>query len=332
MFEIGFRKIHWDEPVAGDHWASGKLHFFVHQNQMTPERKGVQLIVLEDRLFKEREKDDFILQADALFVPLPPSRPFLQKALGDSYLRLIDAVANTTQNRQSLARQTSRETLNLLGAAIRAYGEERGMLLLGVNGLVTKLSILLDNQEPGTSLIRHRLAAFGVKLGGQTHSGGLAYNQDLLWRVWRELPDSTAGELAFVELQQRGWNTSSGEGCPTNPDFFRDVIDRGEVFLSQHPSTQFRKEVLFTLAVANESWWSIAQAPAGDGWVAEIPYPRKAINRQQAAAARDRAISYYQRIIELAPESPEAASAVRRLPRLKQGLDTGQRRFFCSYC
>jgi hypothetical protein len=34
----------------------------------------------------------------------------------------------------------------------------------------------------------------------------------------------------------------------------------------------------------------------------------------------------------MAPGSPEAASALRRLPRLELGLDTGQRRFFCSYC
>jgi len=41
---------------------------------------------------------------------------------------------------------------------------------------------------------------------------------------------------------------------------------------------------------------------------------------------------YYRAVVSMAPGSPEAASALRRLPRLELGLDTGQRRFFCSFC
>jgi len=37
-------------------------------------------------------------------------------------------------------------------------------------------------------------------------------------------------------------------------------------------------------------------------------------------------------VANMFPGTPEAASALRRLPRLEMGLDTGQRRFFCSYC
>ena len=52
-----------------------------------------------------------------------------------------------------------------------------------------------------------------------------------------------------------------GEGCPKDPDLFREVIVKAEVFLASHPRTDFRKQVLYALAVANESWWSIAHAP-----------------------------------------------------------------------
>jgi hypothetical protein len=86
------------------------------------------------------------------------------------------------------------------------------------------------------------------------------------------------------------------------------------------------------LAVANESWWSVAHAPADDPWVSAPPYPRKLENQRQAEAARERAIRYYREVVRLAPESPEAAAALRRIPRIEQKLDTGQRRFFCSYC
>jgi hypothetical protein len=343
MIELGFRKLRYGQPIAGEHWTSGRLHYFVHQNQSNQMpmgmRKGVELIVLDTRLFNERRKDEFIQKTDVLFRPDSPSRSFLERQLGPSYFRLIDAVSKTQPDQQHLAQQVSREAMDLLRRASKAPRGEQAMLLLAANGLVAKLSAQLsevdgngDRESAAAGSVRTQLASFGVKLGGLLHDGGLAYRQDLLWRVWREFPDTEAGELAFVELQQRGWDTNPGIGCPTNPDLFHDVIEHGEAFLAQHPNTQFRKEILFTLAVANESWWSIAHAPAKDGWVAEIPYPRKDVNKQQSTAARERAVNYYREIVNLAPDSPEAASAQRRLPRLKLNLDTGQRRFFCSYC
>jgi len=315
----------------GDHWAASNLHYFL---------KGAELTVVDDRLFEERERDDFAQETALLSEPVSPATAFFQRTLGDFYTKLIDADSKTPAARAGLAQATSREALNLLQTASRALHEERAMLLLAVNGLVTKLSTLLwvndengEREIPAAAPIRADLAKFGVKLGGMLHNNGvLAYHQDLLWRVWREFPDTEAGSLAFVELQQRGWYNGPDIGCPANPDSFHDVIENGEAFLARHPTTKYRKEVLFTLAIANESWWSIARAPADDGWVGEIPYPRKNADKQQAEAARQRAIKYYQEIVDLAPGSAEAASAALRLPRLKSGRDSGQRRFFCSYC
>jgi hypothetical protein len=48
-----------------------------------------------------------------------------------------------------------------------------------------------------------------------------------------------------------------------------------------------------------------------------------------AEAARRKAITVYEELIRLAPESPEAEHARLRLTRLKLGLDTGERAFFC---
>jgi hypothetical protein len=328
-------------PFAGDHWGSGKLHYYLFQNPIGMHEgvKGpVQLVVIGSRLFQEIQRNAFVQQADVLFFPESPARPYLHWLLGDDYLRLLDTNPRTLGEKQSLAAQNSREALSLLDIASRALLDERAMLLLAVNGLVAKLSTLLtefdatgEHESAAAAPLRAQLATFGVKLGEVAHDGGLAYHQDLLWRVWREFPDTQAGQLAFLELQQHGWYNGPEIGCPANPDHFRDVIEHGEAFLAQHPATQFRKEVLFTLAVANESWWSVAQAPKDDGWVSAVSYPRKELNKPQAAAARERAIAYYEEIVKLAPDSPEAASAERRLPRLKLRLDTGQRRFFCSY-
>ena len=128
-----------------------------------------------------------------------------------------------------------------------------------------------------------------------THYGGLEYRHELLWRVWREWPETEGGELAFLQLLGSGWNTVPGEGCPKNPDLFREVIIRAEAFLASHPRTDFRKQVLYALAQANESWWSIAHAPKDDEWVNAPPFPRRAANAQQASRARDEALRYYRR-------------------------------------
>lgn len=201
-----------------------------------------------------------------------------------------------------------------------------------LTGLLIDSSGGREREAAEAPAVRRSLARYAIKLGGMTHGGGLEYQNDLLWRVWREYQDTEAGEMAFLDLQRRGWNTDPGEGCPRNPDLFREVIEKGESFLARRPQTRFHKEILYTLAVANESWWSIARAPVNDAIVSAPPYPRRAINAAQSAAARERAIHYYREIVQFAPNSAEAASARRRLPRLELGLDTGQRRFFCSYC
>jgi hypothetical protein len=317
MMEIGFRHLRYGQPVAGEHWRAGTLHYFLHRNQTSQMpmgmRKGVELIVLENRLMEERAKDDFIHQADVLFAPPGPDIPAWK----------------TEAERNALAQQTYREAIDLLRkAAGESARDRKAKLLLDADPLVVKLTALLP-ERAGESV---RLASFGVKLGAMTHDGGLDYNHDLLWRAWREFPNTEAGERAFLKLQQEGWYNRMGIGCPKNPDLFHEVIEKGEAFLAQHPQTSLRNEVLFTLAVANESWWSIAHAPDDDAIVSAPPYPRKLVNQQHAGPAREQAIRYYREIIELAPDSPEAAAAKRRLPRLELGLDTGQRRFFCSFC
>jgi hypothetical protein len=346
LMEIGFRRLRYGQPVAGDHWKNGSLHYFLHANQTNPSpmgmRRGVQLVVMHDRLMRERARDEFILQVEGLGgVPRQedPVRSRLNREIGTPYTRSISFQWKTPAEREQGARQIDRDLTALLREADGSSREGRGLRLLAADALVSQLSVVLIESPPGgereaaeASAVRRKLTRYGVKLGHMMHSGGLEYHNDLLWRVWQEFPDTEAGEMAFVELQRRGWNTDPREGCPKNPDLFREVIEKGEAFLAQRPHTRFRKEVIYTLAVANESWWSIAHAPADDPIVSAPPYPRREVNARQSPAARERAIQYYREVVRLAPDSAEAASALRRLPRLELALDTGQRRFFCSYC
>jgi hypothetical protein len=334
MMEIGFRHLRFGDPVAGDHWKGGGLHYFLHANLSASNpmgvRRGVQLTVLKDRLFDERMQDALILRAEGIFGEAheddDPVRARLRVRIGAAYVRAMRATLTPT---------AVRDTVQDLGAILRdadaSGAPRRALCLLAADDVANKLSQWLTESAPAGD-VRRLLARYGAKLGGMTHYGGLEYRHELLERVWRESPDTEAGELAFLRLQSGGWNKGPAEGCPPNPDLFREVIVRAEAFLSAHPRTDFRKHVLYALAQANESWWSIANAPADDEFVNAPPYRRRAANAQQAGRARDEAVRYYREVVRLAPGSPEAASALRRLPRLELGLETGQRRFFCSYC
>jgi hypothetical protein len=325
MIELGFRHLRFGEPVAGDHWKGGGLHHFLHSNLSASNpmgiRRGVQLTVINDRLFEERMQDALILRVDD-----DPVRARLNARIGAPYTRAM---------RASLTPAAVRDTLQDLAAILRdadaSGAPRRALCLLAADDVANKLSQWLAEDATADD-VRRLLARYGAKLGGMTHYGGLEYRHELLEQVWRESQDTEAGELAFLRLQSGGWNNGPAEGCPPNPDLFREVIVKAEAFLSAHPRTDFRKQVLYALAQANESWWSIAHAPADDEFVNAPPYPRRAANAQQAGRARDEAIRYYREVVRLAPGSPEAASALRRLPRLELGLDAGQRRFFCSYC
>ena len=329
MMEIGFRHLRYGQPVAGDHWQGGGLHYFLHANQTNPApmgmRRGAQLIVMTDRLFAEREKDALVLRAEGFSGEArdedDPVRTRLKARIGEPYARPMAAQPRAVG--ESLT-----DLAMLLRESDRAARPRRALYLLAADAVANRLSVRVEDP----AALRRLLSGYGAKVGGQIHQGGWDYRRDVLWRVWREFPETEGGELAFVELTRHGWDTPTGEGCPANPDLFREVIRRGEEFLATHPQTDFRKEVTYLLAVANESWWSIAHAPPDDQIVAGSPYPRRAENARGGDAARQRAIDYYQEVVRLAPASPEAAAAQRRLPRLGLGLDTGQRRFFCFSC
>ena len=336
MMEIGFRHLKFGQPVAGDHWKGSGLHYFLHANQSNPDpmgmRRGVQLIVITDRLFAEREKDALILRVDGFGGEAreqdDPVRLRLKMRIGDAYTRPMEAQPRTAAEIRGFVREALQDLTTLLRESDRAGRPRRALYLLAAHQVTNKLSQMM--QDPAA--LRRLISGYGAKIGGMTHEGGLDYRGDLLWRVRREFPETEGGELAFLELERRGWYTATGEDCPPNPDLFREVIERGEAFLTQHPQSDFRREVVYMLAVANETWWSSARAPSGDAVVGAAPYPRREANARGAEAARLRAIGYYRDVVSSTPDSPEAAAALRRLPRLELKLDTGQRRFFCFYC
>ena len=90
--------------------------------------------------------------------------------------------------------------------------------------------------------------------------------------------------------------------------------------------SRIRPIVLFALAQAYETWWSLSRASQDDPFVGD-----PAVYREGAEEARVKAIAYYERVAEVAPKSAPAVEAGSRLPRLRRGIDTHQRRYQCVY-
>jgi hypothetical protein len=159
------------------------------------------------------------------------------------------------------------------------------------------------------------------------------YDHDLLWRVWKDFPRTDWGERAFVALLEHGWHTKAGCGGGSDPsqpylnnrgdDQFPDIIEQGERFLAERPASAQLNDVLLAVAQAYETWWSLSLA-SRDEYVSDA---RK--YQRGATAARGKSIQLYEELMRRAPESDMAAYVTRHLPRLKLGVDTEQRRYYC---
>ena len=152
LMEIGFRKLRFGQPVAGEHWHSKGRHYFLHHNQSNQMpmgmRRGTELIVMDDRLFEERAKDDFIHRVDGLGSPVQEKdNPYAIPPW------------KTQAEREAIAGQTWRRVLDLLTRAERASREEKSKLLLDADPLIVQLSVLLSgpaelNLDPTAAAIR----------------------------------------------------------------------------------------------------------------------------------------------------------------------------------
>ena len=258
------------------------------------------------------------------------------KELGASYRELPNLLSEEAANQQGPGIQKKMlTTLEKLSKANQTGSpERRAEKLLAADRLAVHLFADGGN-SPEEARERQRLTADGFEFKYLELGGGWFYMRSLLWRVWKEYGETNWGEWAFVLLLEDGWDTS--QVCRNGNDQVHAVIRRGEDFLAQRPRSPRRLEVMFLVAQAYESWWSIGllpdcrtgQKPGCKVEEAEEVNPSKF--HEDAATAREKAIAYYERVLRLAPESPEGQDARRRLPLLESRKDTHQRRFYCVY-
>ena len=328
LFEIGASR-----PNPGLSWRAGSVTIFLHHNRTYVEpggiRQGVQLIAVRREVLEQRAEQEKVTQALGTSTALSHAVVVadLKKELGDLYLAPPAAEGPT---RVALMR--------LLVRTAEGGRNHRAAILVAADDLTVRLGSLLIlrslqngaenlSESPNAASARRRLARYGIVYTGPGHySGDLEYNRILLTRAWKEYPDTPWGQRAFLMTQRLSCTLPKSFGCH-GPNCFREVIRQGEEFLRRYPQTELRKEQLFHLARAYETWWSLSKARPDD------PSAEGAhVDPVSAESARRQALALYEELARLAPDSPEARAGHLRIPRLQLGLATGERSFFCFSC
>lgn len=261
----------------------------------------------------------------------------IAKELGALYPNLPNLLAEDMASQQGP--ETQEKILTILEQVLKASRtgspEHRAEWLLAADCLAGHLMFAGHANSPEKARLRQRLATDGFEFSYFELDGGWYYTHNLLWQVWKDYGQTDWGEWAFVLLLENGWY--AGHACRNGSDEVRPVIRHGEGFLAARPRSRLRLQVMFLVAQAYETWWSIGllpecktgKEPGCEQEEDEEVDPSKF--RDGAPMAREKAIAYYKRVLRLAPESPEGQDARERLPLLESGKDTDQRRFYCVY-
>lgn len=246
----------------------------------------------------------------------------------------IHAAVISVPQRKWKAEEFHDALVGLLMKAKTSVPEQRPIFLLAADQLAGRLPAVIENDKSRNwdwNEWRSQFVALGI-----TYSPGVesqwTYGGDLLKRVSADYSDTVWGEHAFLALLRQGWDPA--EGCSAGADEFRKVIQQGIPFLESHPNSSDRFDVQLAVAQAYETWWSLSQAAIPGQSATEVnddaePDADPREYQQGAEAARQQAIARYTQFLQSDPKSDYAIYAARQLPRLKSGIDTGQRRFYC---
>jgi hypothetical protein len=217
----------------------------------------------------------------------------------------------------------------LLEAAKNAPADRRPAILFAADQ-AGRLGCYMDNKRESAQAdcvqLRRNLARYDLKLDNDELGGGLYYPHDLLWRVWREYPETAWGERAFVLLLDSGWDTSAT--CAKGSDQTKEVIRQGESFLQKRPNSPYRGVVTLLVAEAYASRWSLSNEPPDSGMSGYIDQKEF---QEGAEAARIKAIGYFEEVVRLAPETSLSRVALEVLPPLRDKEILDNYRFYCVY-
>lgn len=236
----------------------------------------------------------------------------------------------------------SRETRASLDTCLRlattsTTPNQQAAALYAADGLATRLGSLLVERSiekgserltlaPESDRTRRELAAQGIVYSGIGHySGDLEYDHALLEQASTRYGATEWGQRAWLELSRQACTTPRAH-CD-GPNCFLTVIGQGNRMLAEFPTTPLRRQILYALAQAQETAWSLSLSLPGD-----ISATGSRMTPATGEQARLQVISFYEALRRDFPGTPEAEEAEWVLPRLKLRLDTGSRTYFCFDC
>jgi len=326
-------------PSVGDHyrgkwrklqrWNLDRRQIFLYISESARYPASLRLIVRHDHLVKAREKFGRIT-ALAAAEEREYSRDLQQRLQAELAGPHPDLPASMAEigGFGRIRSKLSPETLTLLFRMNkdlpRIEPARQPALMLAVDWLAGSLYLREDDPE-GVEL-QKKMKQEGLNFVIDHLGACWVYDRQLLLRAWEEFGGTDWGEEAFLLLLRRGFNLAPG--CKT-ADLFREVILRGEEFLKTHTKTKLRVNILFLLAEAYETWWSLSRCLL-DYYEPLISVYGLAYT-EGAEDARQKAVKIYSEIRSLAPQSAAAGFASIRLPILKLRGDPYQRRYYCIY-
>ena len=202
-----------------------------------------------------------------------------------------------------------------LAAASAPNNQQAPALLLAADTLSQEVASFLPKSTKADDRSLTRFAAAGLTFEANPYDPGLRSTHSLRKVVQERYPASRwADRAALARLNV----------CDNDTDRFRGVITEGTRFLSARPRTPYRLEFTYAIAQAYETWWSLSRA-VNDEFVDAANY------KNGAEGARQNAIRWYERVMDLSPGTDAAFVARRAAARLQLSIDTGQRTFSCPY-
>ena len=167
-----------------------------------------------------------------------------------------------------------------------------------------------------------QLESIGAQFSSDSTSERNLYVLNWLRQSYELEPNGRPGELAFLLLMKRGFNTSPG--CKNGNELFREVIRRGTEYLQQHRSTDVEARVHFMMGDAYRDIVALAAAQHGDTYADSATY------KPENAKARIKAVAEYRAGLLIDEKSDTSRIAKERLRSLQAGEAPHDTTFYCQ--
>jgi len=176
--------------------------------------------------------------------------------------------------------------------------------------------------KPPKSPAQVELERLGAGFTYELASERFRYALNWLQHAYELAPDGRAGELAFLALMERGFDTSVN--CAMGSDQFREVIRRGAAYLKGKRSGDVEARVHFMMGGAYRDIVALASGLQDDNYADPNNY------KSEASEARTKAIAEYRAGLALDDKSEPSRIARQHLGSLEAGEAPHDARFYCQ--